>query len=113
SVATGLLAYSSQPPQLIESTAAPFERDVRGCRSVILCILLLLFQRFPRRRAESPRHLYGLMRFHLVDRILDVEPGRRLRAVKFLTLAEEYLADHFPTFPVMPGVLQLQALIEA
>jgi len=53
------------------------------------------------------------MRFHLVDRILDVEPGRRLRAVKFLTLAEEYLADHFPTFPVMPGVLQLQALVEA
>ena len=53
------------------------------------------------------------MRFHLVDRILEVEPGRRLRAVKFLTLAEEYLADHFPTFPVMPGVLQLQALVEA
>jgi 3-hydroxyacyl-[acyl-carrier-protein] dehydratase len=53
------------------------------------------------------------MRFHLVDRILDVEPGRRLRAVKYLTLAEEYLADHFPTFPVMPGVLQLQALVEA
>jgi 3-hydroxyacyl-[acyl-carrier-protein] dehydratase len=53
------------------------------------------------------------MRFHLVDRILDVEPGRRLRAVKFLTLAEEYLADHFPTFPVMPGVLQLQTLVEA
>jgi 3-hydroxyacyl-[acyl-carrier-protein] dehydratase len=53
------------------------------------------------------------MRFHLVDRILDVEPGRRLQAVKFLTLAEEYLADHFPSFPVMPGVLQLQTLVEA
>jgi 3-hydroxyacyl-[acyl-carrier-protein] dehydratase len=53
------------------------------------------------------------MRFQLVDRILDFEPGRRLRAVKFLTLAEEYLADHFPTFPVMPGVLQLQTLVEA
>src|SRR5690349_21547808 len=53
------------------------------------------------------------MRFHLVDRILDVEPGRRIRAVKHLTLAEEYLADHFPTFPVMPGVLQLQTLVEA
>ena len=33
--------------------------------------------------------------------------------VKNLTLAEEYLADHFPTFPVMPGVLMLQALVEA
>ena len=53
------------------------------------------------------------MRFHLVDRILEVQPGRSLRAVKNLTLGEEYLADHFPTFPVMPGVLMLQALVEA
>src|SRR6201987_5830011 len=53
------------------------------------------------------------MRFHLVDRILEVEPGRSLRAVKNLTTGEEYLADHFPTFPVMPGVLMLQAVVEA
>jgi 3-hydroxyacyl-[acyl-carrier-protein] dehydratase len=53
------------------------------------------------------------MRFNLVDRILEVEPGRRIRAVKNLTLGEEYLADHFPTFPVMPGVLMLQTLVEA
>jgi 3-hydroxyacyl-[acyl-carrier-protein] dehydratase len=53
------------------------------------------------------------MRFHLVDRILEVEPGKRLRAAKHLTLGEEYLADHFPTFPVMPGVLMLQLLVEA
>jgi 3-hydroxyacyl-[acyl-carrier-protein] dehydratase len=53
------------------------------------------------------------MRFNLVDRILNVEPGRSLRAVKNLTLGEEYLADHFPTFPVMPGVLMLQTLVES
>jgi 3-hydroxyacyl-[acyl-carrier-protein] dehydratase len=53
------------------------------------------------------------MRFNLVDRIVAVEPGRTLRAVKNLTLGEEYLADHFPTFPVMPGVLMLQTLVEA
>src|ERR1700751_5449424 len=53
------------------------------------------------------------MRFNLVDRIVDVQPGKSLRAVKQLTLGEEYLADHFPTFPVMPGVLMLQALVEA
>jgi 3-hydroxyacyl-[acyl-carrier-protein] dehydratase len=53
------------------------------------------------------------MRFNLVDRIVAVEPGRSLRAVKNLTLGEEYLADHFPTFPVMPGVLMLQTLVEA
>src|SRR3984893_7862584 len=53
------------------------------------------------------------MRFHLVDRIVEVEPGRHIRTAKNLTLGEEYLADHFPTFPVMPGVLMLQALVEA
>src|SRR5919204_6519688 len=53
------------------------------------------------------------MRFQLVDRILEVEPGKRIRTVKNLTLAEEYLADHFPTFPVMPGVLMLETLVEA
>src|SRR5437588_7953353 len=52
------------------------------------------------------------MRFHLVDRILEVQPGRSIRTVKQLTLGEEYLADHFPTFPVMPGVLMLQTLVE-
>jgi len=53
------------------------------------------------------------MRFNLVDRILEVEPGRRICLVKHLTLGEEYLSDHFPTFPVMPGVLMLQTLVEA
>jgi 3-hydroxyacyl-[acyl-carrier-protein] dehydratase len=52
------------------------------------------------------------MRFHLIDRILELEPGKRIRLVKNLTLGEEYLADHFPTFPVMPGVLMLQTLVE-
>jgi len=53
------------------------------------------------------------MRFNLVDRVVEVEPGRIIRAVKNLTLGEDYLADHFPTFPVMPGVLMLQTLVEA
>src|SRR4051794_20907099 len=53
------------------------------------------------------------MRYQLVDRLLDLEPGRQIRMVKALTLGEEYLADHFPTFPVMPGVLMLQTLVEA
>jgi 3-hydroxyacyl-[acyl-carrier-protein] dehydratase len=53
------------------------------------------------------------MRFQLIDRIEAVEVKTSLRASKHLTLAEEYLADHFPTFPVMPGVLQLQTLVEA
>ena len=39
--------------------------------------------------------------------------GERIVAVKAVTLAEEYLADHFPTFPVLPGVFVLEALAEA
>ena len=39
--------------------------------------------------------------------------GPRLVAVKNLSLAEEYLSDHFPGFPVMPGVLMLEALTQA
>lgn len=53
------------------------------------------------------------MRFVLIDRILDLQPGKSLVAVKNLSLAEEYLADHFPGFPVMPGVLMLEALTQA
>ncbi len=53
------------------------------------------------------------MRFTLLDRIVELEPGRRVTAVKALTLAEEYLADHFPSFPVMPGVLMLEAMTQA
>src|ERR1700748_3228334 len=67
------------------------------------------------------------MRFVLIDRILEVETHRchlsgsqslksqspRLTAVKNLSLAEEYLSDHFPGFPVMPGVLMLEALTQA
>ena len=53
------------------------------------------------------------MRFHLIDRIIEVRPGQTLQATKNLTLGEEYLADHFPSFPVMPGVLMLQTLVEA
>lgn len=53
------------------------------------------------------------MRFVMIDRILEVQPGKSLVAVKNLSLAEEYLADHFPGFPVMPGVLMLEALAQA
>jgi 3-hydroxyacyl-[acyl-carrier-protein] dehydratase len=53
------------------------------------------------------------MRFHLIDRIVTVEPSKSLTAWKNLTLGEEYLGDHFPGFPVMPGVLMLHTLVEA
>ena len=53
------------------------------------------------------------MKFVLIDRVIALEPGRSLTAVKSVSLAEEYLADHFPAFPVLPGVLLLEGLIES
>ncbi len=53
------------------------------------------------------------MRFTLIDQIVDLQPGAKITAVKALTMAEEYLADHFPHFPVMPGVMMLEAMTEA
>lgn len=53
------------------------------------------------------------MRFTLIDRITDLHPGERITAVKGLTMAEDYLQDHFPLFPVMPGVMMLEALYQS
>lgn len=53
------------------------------------------------------------MRFQLVDRIELLEPGKRIVTTKALSLAEEYLGDHFPAFPVMPGVLMIEALVQS
>jgi len=53
------------------------------------------------------------MRFRLLDRITSLEPGKRIEAVKQLTAADGYLQDHFPRFPIMPGVLMLEAMYQA
>ena len=53
------------------------------------------------------------MRFTLIDRIVEIHPGVKITAIKTLSMAEEYLADHFPGFPVMPGVLMLEAMTQA
>jgi 3-hydroxyacyl-[acyl-carrier-protein] dehydratase len=52
------------------------------------------------------------LRFHLLDRIESVTDDR-LVAIKAVSQAEEYLADHFPSFPVLPGVLMLEAATQA
>jgi len=53
------------------------------------------------------------MKFGLIDRIVELTRGEQIVAVKAVSLAEEYLADHFPTFPVLPGVFMLEAMAEA
>ena len=53
------------------------------------------------------------MRFSQLDRILTLKKGESITAVKCLSLSEEYLKDHFPRFPVMPGVLMLESVFQA
>ena len=67
-------------------------------------------------RCVGPGHNaagHKTMKFYLVDRIVEIQPPRRIVAVKNLSLAEEYLADHFPAYPVMPGVMMLEALVQS
>ncbi len=51
--------------------------------------------------------------FLLVDRILDVEPGKVVHAIKNVTMNEPFFQGHFPGQPVMPGVLILEAMAQA
>lgn len=68
----------------------------------------------PPSKCGQRKHLVPLrMRFCLIDRIVQFEAGKRLDALKCLAMAEEYLADHFPAAPVMPGVMMLETLVEA
>jgi 3-hydroxyacyl-[acyl-carrier-protein] dehydratase len=53
------------------------------------------------------------MQFCLLDQILELDLGVRIVAVKRLRPDEDYLKDHFPRFPVMPGVLMLEAMYQA
>ncbi len=53
------------------------------------------------------------MKFCLVDRIEEFTSAKNITTAKNVSLAEEYLADHFPGFPVLPGVLMLEAAVQA
>lgn len=51
--------------------------------------------------------------FLLIDRVLECEPGVRLRALKNVTVNEPFFPGHFPKHPVLPGVLILEAMAQA
>jgi 3-hydroxyacyl-[acyl-carrier-protein] dehydratase len=51
--------------------------------------------------------------FLLVDRVVELEPGKRIRALKNVTFNEPFFQGHFPGRPVMPGVLVIEAMAQA
>jgi 3-hydroxyacyl-[acyl-carrier-protein] dehydratase len=59
---------------------------------------------------EHLPHRYPML---LVDRVLELEKGKRIRAYKNVSINEPFFTGHFPYFPVMPGVLQVEALAQA
>ena len=52
------------------------------------------------------------MRWIFLDRIVELVPGEHARGLKGVALSEDYFADHFPDFPVVPGVIQIEALAQ-
>ena len=55
-------------------------------------------------------HRYPLL---LVDRVVSLELGERIHAVKAVTFNEQFFQGHFPSRPIMPGVLQVEAMAQA
>jgi 3-hydroxyacyl-[acyl-carrier-protein] dehydratase len=55
-------------------------------------------------------HRYPIL---LVDRVLEIEQGKRIKAIKNVSINEPYFLGHFPHRPVMPGVLMLEAMAQA
>ncbi|MEL6238272.1 MAG: 3-hydroxyacyl-ACP dehydratase FabZ [Pseudomonadota bacterium] len=55
-------------------------------------------------------HRYPLL---LVDRVKRIELGQRIHAVKAVSMNEEFFQGHFPGSPIMPGVLQIEALAQS
>ena len=54
-------------------------------------------------------HRYPIL---LVDRVLELEKGKRIKAIKNVTINEQFFQGHFPHRPVMPGVLMLEAMAQ-
>src|SRR5690606_21822285 len=59
---------------------------------------------------EHLPHRYPML---LVDRVIELEKGKRIVAIKNVSINEPFFTGHFPYLPVMPGVLQVEALAQA
>jgi len=98
--------------------------DNRGARWAVSLAFSPISANLPRFDLESAPNLRDLtrivlipthpasMRFQLIDAVLE-RTSDRIVAVKQVTAAEEYLGDHFPGFPVLPGVLMIEAMVQS
>lgn len=77
-----------------ESVAAPAEKTTMD----IVEIMAILPHRYP---------------FLLIDRVVEMERKTRVVAIKNVTMNEPYFVGHFPDYPIMPGVLQIEAMAQA
>ena len=59
------------------------------------------------------QHLPHRFPFLLIDRVIECVPGERIVALKNVTMNEPFFPGHFPHFPVMPGVLTIEAMAQA
>jgi 3-hydroxyacyl-[acyl-carrier-protein] dehydratase len=50
--------------------------------------------------------------FLMVDRVIEIEPGKRAVAIKNVTINEEFFQGHYPQYPIMPGVLIIEAMAQ-
>lgn len=69
---------------------------------------------------QMPINIYEIMKhiphrfpFLLIDRVLDIEYGKRIRMLKNVTINEPFFVGHFPEHPVMPGVLIIEAMAQS
>ena len=52
------------------------------------------------------------MRFYLIDRIEEIKPNEYAKGIKCWSLSEDFFTEHFPGFPVVPGVLQIESMAQ-
>jgi 3-hydroxyacyl-[acyl-carrier-protein] dehydratase len=62
---------------------------------------------------EILEHLPHRYPFLLVDRVLEIDPGERILALKNVTINEPFFPGHFPGHPIMPGVMIIEAMAQA